>query len=157
MAALADQVQVELAERRPEPVRVVDHGDVAPLRGTDRPAGSLGRVATGGRCRAQNTPAECSWLIATRRPVGQDDLIAAASGRKPRTTVPLPSAWTPRTWWGSPCSPATSSSRLDLQRIDAASGSERLRSVVIRRPRAAPASADGVQGMRTQSGRLARS
>ena len=86
VAALAEQVQVDVAERGPEPVRVVDQPGVA--AGVGHVEAVVGRLVAGSFTPlATNTPAGCSCTIGTRVPSDSTRVTAAASGRQARTDV----------------------------------------------------------------------
>ena len=89
VAALADQVEVELAERRPEPVRVVDR-DGRPA-GVARPrAGSRVGSVVDRATSASNTPASWTCAMSIALAVAQHD--GASTSRRAgsaRTTAPV--------------------------------------------------------------------
>ena len=84
VAALADEVEVELAERRRE--RIASRSTMGSRRGSD-----LEPVAGNVRLRgstASNTPAGCASSRSTGSPRCGSTRTAVAAGRNTRTAIP---------------------------------------------------------------------
>ena len=107
MATLRDEVEIELAERREERVRVAQR---RPARhrvgGLEAVAGACASPA--GRPRDARPRARARDRRA--RPSAAAGARDAAAGLNTRTTKPPSPGCTPRTLWGSGCSPATTRS-----------------------------------------------